>query len=227
MLLVLFYISPYQESDQSVPERQVLSPPIYQAADETRILCVKENAQIQFGRECSIFQRMNRLIQSSERQTTTQNLQNAQVYAADDAENMTQIVDETRSRDVTTETFEETQNQSTDGQTTQAIDETRGQSAVEQNSPDAGKTQNQSAKRQRNRSVLDAQGQYAQGQRSQGIKGNRVESLKEVTLKVLKETYSKSSKELSPWFSDFKETKDQSADKSVYSESISMDYKGI
>ena len=75
-------------------ERQVLSPPIYQAADETRILCVEENALTQSEQECNI-QRVDDLIQSSERETTTQALQNAQVYVADDAENMTQIVDET------------------------------------------------------------------------------------------------------------------------------------
>ena len=207
-------------------ERQVLSPPIYQAADETRILCVEENAQTQSEQECSI-QRVDDLIQSSERETTTQTLQNAQVYVADDAENMTQIVDETLRKYETNDDVEQTQNQSTDGQRTQVIGETQSQSTKEQNSPDAGKVQNQSAERQRNRSVLDAQGQYVQGQRSQGIKENRIESLEEETLKVLKETYSRSSKETSPWFPYVSETRDQSADKPVYTESIFKDHKGI
>ena len=204
-------------------ERQVLSPPIYQAADETRILCVEENVQNQSEQECSI-QRVDDLIQSSERETTTQN---AQVYVADDAENMTQIVDETRRKYVTTEDVEQTQNQSTDGQRTQVIGETQSQSTEEQNSPDAGKVQNQSAERQRNLSVLGAQGQYAQRQRSQGIKENRNESFEEVTLKDLKETYSRSSKEINPWFPYVSETRDPSADKPVYTESIFKDHKGI
>lgn len=206
-------------------ERQVLSPPIYQAADETRILCVEENVQNQSEQECSI-QRVDDFIQSSEGETTTQTLQNAQVYVADDAENMTQIVDETRRKYVTTED-EQTQNQSTDGQRTQVTGETQSQSTEEQNSPDAGKVQNQSAERQRNRSVLGAQGQYAQRQRSQGIKENRNESFEEVTLKDLKETYSRSSKEINPWFPYVSETRDQSADKPVYTESIFKDHKGI
>ena len=187
-------------------ERQVLSPPIYQAADETRILCVEENAQTQSEQECSI-QRVDDLIQSSERETTTQN---AQVYVADDAENRTQIVDETLRKYVTTEDVKQTQNQS----------------AEEQNSPDAGKVQNQSAKRQRNRSVLDAQGGYDQRQRSQGIKRIGDESLEAVT-HFLKETDSRYSKETSPWFPYFSETTDQSADKPVYTESIFKDHKGI
>ena len=207
-------------------ERQVLSPPIYQAADETRILCVEENAQTQSEQECSI-QRVDDLIQSSERTTTTQTFQNAQVYVADDAENMTQIVDETLRKYVTTEDVEQTQDKSTDGQTTQVIGETQGQSAAEQNSPDVGKIQNQSTERQRNRSLLDAQGQYVKGQRSQGIKRNRGESPEGVTRKVFKETYSKSSKEISPWFPYVSETRDQSADKPVYTESIFKDHKGI
>ena len=203
-------------------ERQVLSPPIYQAADETRILCVEENAQTQSEQECSI-QRVDDLIQSSERETTTQN---AQVYVADDAENRTQIVDETLRKYVTTEDVKQTQNQSTDGQRTQVIGETQSQSAEEQNSPDAGKVQNQSAKRQRNRSVLDAQGGYDQRQRSQGIKRIGDESLEAVT-HFLKETDSRYSKETSPWFRYFSETTDQSADKPVYTESIFKDHKGI
>lgn len=207
-------------------ERQVLSLPIYHAADETRILCVEENVQNQSEQECSI-QRVDDLIQSSERETTTQTVQNAQVYVADDAENMTQIVDETRRTYVTTEDVEQTQNQSTDGQRTQVIRETQSQSTEEKNSPDAGKVQNQSAERQRNRSVLDAQGQYAQRQRSQGIKENRNGSFEEVTLKDLKETYSRSSKEINPWFPYISETRDQSSDKPVYTESIFKDYKGI
>ena len=207
-------------------EKQVLSPPIYQAADETRILCVEENVQNQSEQECSI-QRVDDLIQSSERETTTQTLQKAQVYVADDAENVTQIVDETLRKYVTTEDVEQTQNQSTDGQRPQVIGETQSQSTEEQNSPDAGKVQNQSAERQRNRSVLDAQGQYAQRQRIQGIKENRNESLEEVTLKVLKKTYSRSSKEISPWFPYVNETRDQSPDKPVYTEPIFKDHKGI
>ena len=207
-------------------ERQVLSPPIYQAADETRILCDEENAQTQSEQECSI-QRVDTLIQSSERETTTQTLQNAQVYVADDAGNMTQIVDETLRKYVTTEDADQTQNQFTDAKTTQVIGETQSQSAEEQNSPVAGKIQNQSAERQRKRSVLGAEGRYAQEQRSQGIKENRNESLEEVTLKVLKETDSKSSKEISPWFPYVSETRDQSADKPVYTESIFKDHKGI
>ena len=207
-------------------ERQVLSPPIYQAADETRILCVEENVQNQSEQECSI-QRVDDLIQSSERETTTQTLQNAQVYVADDAENMTQIVDETRRKYVTTEDVEQTQNQSTNGQRTQVIGETQSQSTEEKNSPDAGKVQNQSAERQRNHSVLNAQGQYAQRQRSQGIKENRNGSFEEVTLKDLKETYSRSSKEINPWFPYVSETRDQSADKPVYTESIFKHHKGI
>lgn len=203
-------------------ERQVLSPSIYQAADETRIWCVKENAQTQSERECSI-QRAYDLIQSSERETTTQTLQNAQVYVADDAENMTQFVDETLRM---YEDVEQTKNQSTDGQRTQVIGENQSQSAEEQNSPDAGKIQNQSAERQRKRSVLDAQGQYAQGQRSQCIQENRNEPL-EVTVKVLEETYSKPSKEISPLFPYVSETRDQSADKPVCTESIFKDHKGI
>ena len=206
-------------------ERQVLSPPIYQAADETRILCVEENAQTQSEQECSI-QRVDDLIQSSERTTTTQTFQNAQVYVADDEENMTQIVDETLRKYVTTEDVEQTQ-ESTDGQTTQVIGETQSQSAAEQNSPYVGKIQNQSTERQRNRSLLDAQGQYVKGQRSQGIKRNRGESPEGVTRKVFKETYSKSSKEISPWFPYVSETRDQSADKPVYTESIFKDHKGI
>ena len=166
-------------------------------------------------------------IQSSERETTTQTLQNAQVYVADDAENMTQIVNETLRKYVTNDDVEQTQNQSTDGQRTQVIGETQSQSTKEQNSRDAGKVQSQSAERQRNRSFLDAQGQYAQRQRSQGIKENRNESLDEVTLKVLKEIYSRSSKEISPWFPYVSETRDQSADKPVYTESIFKDHKGI
>ena len=207
-------------------ERQVLSPPIYQAADETRMLCVEENAQTQSEQECSI-QRVDDLIQCSEKETTTQTLQNAQVYVADDAENMTQIVDETWRKYVTIEDVEQAQNQSTDRQTTQIIGETQSQSAEEQNSPDAGKFQNKSAERQRKRSVLDAKGQYAQEQRSQGTKENRNESLKEVKHKVLKKTDSKSSEEfeVSPCF--FSETRDQSADKPVYTESIFKDHKGI
>lgn len=209
-------------------ERQVLSPPIYQAADETRMLCVEENAQTQSEQECSI-QRVDDLIQSSEKETTTQTLQNAQVYVADDAENMTQIVDETLRKYVTIEDVEQAQNQSTDRQTTQIIGETQSQSAEEQNSPDAGKFQNKSAERQRKRSVLDAKGQYAQEQRSQGIKENRNESLKEVKHKVLKKTDSKSSEEfeVSPCFTYVSETRDQSADKPVYTESIFKDHKGI
>lgn len=207
-------------------ERQVLSPPIYPAADETRILCVEENVQNQSEQECSI-QRVDDLIQSFERETTTQTLQNAQVYVADDAENMTQIVDETRRTYVTTEDVEQTQNQSTDGQRTQVIGETQSQSTEEKNSPDAGKVQNQSAERQRNLSVLGAQGQYAQRQRSQGIKENRNESFEEVTLKDLKETYSRSSKEINPWFPYVSETRDPSADKPVYTEFIFKDHKGI
>ena len=189
-------------------------------------MCVEENAQTQSEQECSI-QGVDDLIQSSERETTTQTLQNAQVYVADDAENMTQIVDETRRKYVTTEDVEQTQNQSTDGQRTQVIGETQSQSTEEQNSPDAGKVQNQSAERQRNLSVLGAQGQYAQRQRSQGIKENRYESFEEVTLKDLKETYSRSSKEINPWFPYVSETRDQSADKPVYTESIFKDHKGI
>ena len=207
-------------------ERQVLSPLIYQAPDETRILCVEENVQNQYEQECSI-QRVDDLIQSSERETTTQTLQNAQVYVADDAENLTQIVDETLRKCVTTEDVEQTQNQSTDGQKTQVIGETQSQSTEEQNSPDSGKVQNQSAERQRNLSVLDAQSQYAQRQRSPGIKENRNESPEEVTLKVLKETYNRPSKEISPWFPYFSETRDQSADKPLYTESIFKDHKGI
>ena len=203
-------------------ERQVLSPPIYQAADETRILCVEENAQTRSEQECSI-QRVDDLSQSSERETTTQIFQNAQAYVADDTENMTQIVDETRSKYVTTEDVEETQDQCTDGQRIQVIGETQSQSAEEQNTPDTGKIQNQSAERQRNRSVLDAQGQYVQEQKSQDIKGNRIESLEEVTLKDL----SKSSKEISPWFPYVSETRGQSSDKPVCTESICKDYKGI
>ena len=209
-------------------ERQILSPSIYQAANETRILSVEENAQTQSEQECSI-QRLDDLIQSSERETTTQTLQNVQVYVADDAENMTQIVDETLRKYVTIEDVEQTQNQSTDRQTTQIIGETQSQSAEEQNSPDAGKFQNKSAERQRKRSALDAKGQYAQEQRSQGIKENRNESLKEVKRKVLKKTYSKSSEEfeVSPCFTYVSETRDQSADKPVYTESIFKDHKGI
>ena len=199
---------------------------MYQAAGETRILCVEENAQTQSEQECSI-QGVDDLIQSSERETTTQTLQNAQVYVADDAENMTQIVDETLRKYVTNDDVEQTQNQSTDGQRTQVIGETQSQPTEEQNSPDAGKVQNQSAERQRNRFFLDAQGQYAQRQRSQGIKENRNESLEEVTLKVLKETYSRSSKKRSPWFPYVSETRDQSADKPVYTESICKDHEGI
>lgn len=206
-------------------EWQVLSPSIYQAADETRILCVEKNAQTQSEQECSI-QRVDD-IQSSERKTTTQTLQNAQVYVADDAENMTQIVHQTLRKYVTTEDVEQTQDQSTDGQTTQGIVETQSQSAEEQNSPDAGKIQNQSTERQGNRSLLDAQGQCAQGQWSQGIKENRNESREEVTGKVLKETYSKSTKEISPWFPYMSETRDQTVDKPVYTESIFEDHKGI
>ena len=67
--------------------------------------------------------------------------------------------------------------------------------------------------------------QAADETRSQGIKENRNESLEEVTLKVSKETYSKSSKE--PWFPYVSETRDQSADKPVYTESIFKDHKGI
>ena len=204
-------------------ERQVLSPSIYQAADETRIWCVKENAQTQSEQECSI-QRADDLIPSSERETTTQTLQNAQVYVADDAENMTQFVDETLRM---YEDVEQTKNQSTDGQRTQVIGENQSQSAEQQNSPDAGKIQNQSSDRQRKRSVLDAQGQYAQGQRSQGIKENGNESLEEVTVKVLEKTYSKPSKEISPLFPYVSETRDQSADKPVSTESIFKDHKGI
>ena len=202
-------------------ERQVLSPPIYQAADETRILCVEENAQTQSEQECSI-QRVDDLIQSSERETTTQTFQNAQVYVADDAENMTQIVDETLRKQQ-----KQTQDQCTDGQTTQVIGETQSKLAEEKNSPDAGRIQNQSSERLRNRSVLEAQGQYAQRQRRQGIKRNRIESSDEVTRKVLKKTDSKSSKEIRPWFPYVSETRDQSADKPVYTESISKDDIGI
>ena len=202
-------------------ERQVLSPPIYQAADETRILCVEENAQTQSEQKCTI-QPVDDLILSSERETTTQTLQNAQVYVADDAQNMTQIVDETLRKQQ-----KQTQDQCTDLQTTQVIGETQSKSAEEKNSPDAGRTQNQSSERQRNRSVLDAQGQYAQIQRSQGIKRNRIESPEEVTRKVLKKTDSKSSKEIRPWFPYVSETRDQSADKPVYTESISKDDIGI
>ena len=189
-------------------------------------MCVEENAQTQSEQECSI-QGVDDLIQSSEKETTTQTLQNAQVYVADGAENMTQIVDETLRKYVTNDNVEQTQNQSTDGQRTQVIGETQSQSTKEQNSPDAGKVQNQSAERQRNRSVLDVQGQYAQRQRSQGIKENRNESFEEVTLKDLKETYSRSSKEINPWFPYVSETRDQSADKPVYTESIFKDHKGI
>lgn len=189
-------------------ERQFLSPSIYQAADETRIWCVKENAQTQSEQECSI-QRADDLIQSSERETTTQTLQNAQVYVADDAENMTQFVDETLRM---YEDVEQTKNQSTDGQRTQVIEENQSQSAEEQNSPDAGKIQNQSAERQRKRSVLDAVLDAV---------------LDEVTVKVLEETYSKPSKEISPLFPHVSETRDQSADKPVYTESIFKDHKGI
>ena len=202
-------------------ERQVLSPPIYQAADETRILCVEENALTQSEQEGSI-QRVDDLIQYSERETTTQTLQTAQVYVADDAENMTQIVDETLRKQQ-----KQTQDQCTDGQTTQVIGETQSKSAEEKNSPDAGRTQNQSSERQRNRSVLDAQGQHAQRQRSQGIKRNRIESPEEVTRNVLKKTDSKSSKAIRPWFPYVSETRDQSADKPVYTESISKDDIGI
>ena len=204
-------------------ERQILSPSIYQAADETRIWCVKENAQTQSEQECSI-QRADDPIQSSERETTTQTLQNAQVYVADDAENMTQFADETLRM---YEDVEQTKNQSTDGQRTQVIGENQSQSAEEQNSPDAGKIQNQSAERQRKRSVLDAQGQYAQGQKRQCIQENRNEPLEEVTVKVLEETYSKLSKEISPLFPYVSETRDQSAGKPVYTESIFKDHKGI
>ena len=207
-------------------ERQVLFPHIYQAAEETRILCVKENAQSQSEQESSV-QLMNGVVQSFERETTTQTLQNAQVYVADDTENMTQIVDETRRKYVTTEDVEETQNQSTDRQWTQVIFETQSKSAGEQNGPDGEKIQNQSSERQRNRSVLDGQGQYVQGQRSQGIKRNRIESPEEVTVKVLKRTYSKSSNEISACFPYVSETRDQSADKPVYPESISKDDIGI
>ena len=189
-------------------ERQVLSPPIYPAADETKILCVEENVQNQSEQEYSI-QRVDDLIQSSERETTTQTLQNAQVYVADDAENMTQIVDETLRKQQ-----KQTQDQCTDGQTTQVIGETQSKLAEEKNSPDAGRIQNQSSERLRNRSVLEAQGQYAQRQRRQGIKRNRIESSEEVTRKVLKKT-------------DSKFSKDQSADKPVYTESISKDDIGI
>ena len=206
-------------------KRQVLSPHIYQEAHEPRILRVKENAQSQSGQECSIVQRTNGLIQSSERETTAQTLQNAQVCDADNGENMTQIVVETRRKYVTTENVEETQNQSTDGQRTHVIGQTQIQSTEEQNSPDAGKIQSQSVERKRNRSVLDAQGQYAQAQRSQGIKRNRIEPLEEVKRKVLKRTYSKSSKEISPWFPYVSETWDQLADKDFYTESISTAFK--
>ena len=109
-------------------ERQVLSPPIYQAVDETKILCVEENARTQSEQACSI-QRVDDLIQSPERKTTTQTLQNAQVHVADDAENMSQIIDGTRRKYVTTEDVEETQNQFIDGQRTQVIGETRSQFA--------------------------------------------------------------------------------------------------
>ena len=170
---------------------------------------------------------MDDLIQSSERKTTTQTLQNAQVHVADNAENMSQIVDETRRKYVTIEDVEETQNQFTDGHRTQVIGETQIQSTEEQNSPDAGKIQNQSTESQRNRFVLDAQGQYAQGQRSQGIKRNRIEPLEEVKRKVLQKTYSKSSREISPWFPYVSVTRNQSAEKPAYTESISKDYLGI
>ena len=207
-------------------ERKVLSPPIYQAADETRTLCVEENSQTHSERECSI-QRVDDVIQSSEREITPQTLQNVQVYVADDAENMTQVVDETLRKYVTTEDIEQTQDQSTDGQTTQVIGETQCQFAAEPNSPDTGKVQNQSTKRQRNRSLLDGQGQYVQGQRSQGIKRNRDKSPEEVTGNVLKVTYSKSFKEIRPLFTYVSETRDQSADNPVYAESIFKDHKGI
>ena len=129
-------------------------------------------------------------------------------------ENMTQIVDETRRNYATTEAFAETQNQSTDGQRTQS------QSAKKQKSQDFGKIQSQSAKRQRTPLLFDAQGK--QGKRSQAIKGNSSEPLEEVRTKVLEGTYSKPYRETSPWFPDVKETKDQSAGKS-----ISKDFKGI
>lgn len=142
-------------------------------------------------------------------------------------ENMTQIDNETRRWYVSTEAFEETRNQFANEQRTQAIEETQSQSPEKQKSQDFGKIQSQSSKRQRTLLGFDAQ--EKQGQRSQAFKGNSFEHL-EVRTKVLHGTYSKSSKEISPWFPDtpdVKETKDQSADKSAYTESTSKDYEVI
>lgn len=67
------------ESNHGLTERQFSSPPLSQAAVETRTYPVKEETQIQSGQQSSI-QFKNGLSLSSKGETTTQTLQNARAY---------------------------------------------------------------------------------------------------------------------------------------------------
>ena len=229
--------------------RQVLSPPTYQIADETRALFVNEKAQIHSGQENSI-QLMNGLFKSSKSETTTQTLQNAQASAADEENN---AVDDTSFQSVegetSTLTSDRAKTKTTEdtvvlsdadnvtkivGETplrkyisTEAAEESQTQSVDGQRTQAIDETHSPSAEEQNTQDVGKIRGQMGQV-----IKENRLKPFEEGT-KVLKVSHSKLVSNLvtSPWLPDVKKMGnvkwDRSADKPIYTETICKDYTGI
>lgn len=201
--------------------RQVLSPPTYQTADETRTLFVNEKAQIQSGQESSI-QLMNGLFKSSKRsskrETMTQTLQNAQASVADEENN---AVDDTSFQSVEGETSTMTSDRAKTkpsedtvvlsnadnvtkivGDTllrkyisTEAVEESQTQSVDGQRTQAIDETHSPSAEEQNTQDVGKIQKQSAQGQHAQGQMGQVIKGNRlkpfEEGTKVLKESHGK------------------------------------
>ena len=165
-------------------EKQLLSPPSSQAADETR---KKEKAQVQPGQESGI-RLINSLIQSSERETRTQILQNVHAYVADEKSNavgdtafqsierktstMTNDkspVSSSRTQPADENMFQVANETRWDYVSTEAFEETQNKSADGKRTQHIDENQSQSAEEQNIQDVGEIQNQTDEGQRTQAI----------------------------------------------------------